>query len=63
MEVSHDVYFPLVPVGTRLLWARGVRALADGFISLLLPVYLGVLGMSSTFLTLLARSAALPLPQ
>jgi MFS family permease len=47
MAVSHDVYFPLVPVGTRLLWARGVRALADGFISLLLPVYLGVLGMSA----------------
>jgi MFS family permease len=33
-------------VGHRLLWVRGLRALVDGSTSLLLPVYLGVLGMS-----------------
>jgi MFS family permease len=31
---------------TRLLWVRGLRAFADGYISLLLPVYLVTLGMS-----------------
>lgn len=34
------------PVASRLLLVRGLRAFADGFVSLLLPVYLGVLGMS-----------------
>lgn len=34
------------PVITRLLWVRGLRALADGVVSLLLPIYLGLLGMS-----------------
>ncbi|MFL6675855.1 MAG: MFS transporter [Massilia sp.] len=29
----------------RLLWVRGLRAFADGFVSLLLPIYLGMLGM------------------
>lgn len=31
---------------THLLWARGLRAFADGYISLLLPVYLISLGMT-----------------
>jgi MFS family permease len=31
---------------TRVFWARGLRAATDGFVSLLLPVYLGVLGMT-----------------
>jgi MFS family permease len=30
----------------RLLWARGLRAFADGYVSLLLPVYLIALGFS-----------------
>jgi MFS family permease len=30
----------------RLLWVRGLRALADGYVSLLLPIYLLSLGMS-----------------
>lgn len=30
----------------RVLLVRGLRAFADGFVSLLLPIYLGVLGMS-----------------
>ncbi len=34
------------PVLNRLLWVRGVRAFADGYVSLLLPVYLTVLGMN-----------------
>lgn len=31
---------------TRLLWARGLRGFADGYVSILLPVYLTTLGMS-----------------
>jgi MFS family permease len=34
------------PAARRLLLVRGLRAFADGFVSLLLPIYLGVLGMS-----------------
>ena len=30
----------------RLLWARGLRAFGDGFVSLLLPLYLITLGLS-----------------
>jgi MFS family permease len=30
----------------RLLWVRGLRAFADGYVSLLLPIYLTVLGLS-----------------
>lgn len=29
----------------RILWARALRAFGDGYVSLLLPVYLTVLGM------------------
>ena len=31
---------------TRLLWVRGLRAFADGYVSLLLPIYLIALGMT-----------------
>lgn len=34
------------PMLTRLLWVRGLRAFADGYVSLLLPIYLIALGMS-----------------
>ena len=34
------------PVLPRLLWVRGLRAFADGYVSLLLPLYLTALGMS-----------------
>ena len=34
------------PIITRLLWVRGLRAFADGYVSLLLPIYLIALGMS-----------------
>ena len=33
----------LTPVARTLLWGRGLRAFADGFVSLLLPAYLTVL--------------------
>ena len=34
------------PILTRLLWVRGLRAFADGYVSLLLPVYLIELDMT-----------------
>ena len=30
----------------RLLWARGLRAFGDGYVSLLLPLYLLALGLT-----------------
>ncbi|NBR29230.1 MAG: MFS transporter, partial [Betaproteobacteria bacterium] len=41
--------FSFLPPGTnpdapRLLWTRGLRAFGDGFVSLLLPYYLTLLG-------------------
>jgi hypothetical protein len=33
------------PLLSRLLWVRGLRAFADGYVSLLLPLYLIDLGM------------------
>jgi MFS family permease len=35
------------PDAHRLVWARGLRALADGFVSILLPAYLVALGYSA----------------
>ncbi|SDA23652.1 Predicted arabinose efflux permease, MFS family [Nitrosospira sp. Nsp18] len=34
------------PILTRILWVRGLRAFGDGYVSLLLPVYLIELGMN-----------------
>ena len=34
------------PILTRLLWVRGLRAFADGYVSLLLPIYLIALDMT-----------------
>ncbi|SEK85315.1 MFS transporter [Nitrosovibrio tenuis] len=34
------------PILNRVLWVRGLRAFADGYVSLLLPIYLIELGMS-----------------
>ena len=34
------------PILTRILWVRGLRAFGDGYVSLLLPIYLIELGMS-----------------
>jgi len=36
----------VTPIARTLLWGRGLRAFADGFVSLLLPAYLTVLGFS-----------------
>lgn len=35
-----------IPLLRRLLWVKGLRSFADGYVSLLLPVYLIALGMS-----------------
>ena len=50
--VTGDEWWRLLPPGTstdalRVLTARGVRAFADGFVALLLPIYLVELGFSS----------------
>src|SRR5438445_13864007 len=47
-----DEWWRLLPRGTsrdagRILTARGLRAFADGFVSLLLPIYLVELGFSA----------------
>jgi MFS family permease len=34
------------PILTRILWVRGLRAFGDGYVSLLLPIYLIELGMN-----------------
>ena len=36
----------VTPAARTLLWGRGLRAFADGFVSLLLPAYLTLLGFS-----------------
>ena len=36
----------VMPETRLLLWGRGLRAFADGFVSLLLPAYLTLLGFS-----------------
>ncbi|MDE2230134.1 MAG: MFS transporter [Alphaproteobacteria bacterium] len=52
------------PVAVPLYWGRGLRAFADGFVSLLLPVYLKALGFDAfeigllTAATLLGSAAA-----
>src|ERR1700738_2066059 len=50
--VTGDEWWRLLPPGTsgdalRVLAARGVRAFADGFVALLLPIYLVDLGFNS----------------
>jgi predicted MFS family arabinose efflux permease len=50
--VTGDEWWRLLPPGTsedalRVLTARGVRAFADGFVALLLPIYLVELGFNS----------------
>jgi hypothetical protein len=50
--VTGDEWWRLLPPGTsgdalRILAARGVRAFADGFVALLLPIYLVELGFNS----------------
>lgn len=47
------------PILSRLLWARGLRAFADGYISLLLPLYLLTLGMGPLQVGVLATGTLL----
>jgi MFS family permease len=37
----------VAPAATTLYWVRGLRAFGDGFVSLLLPVYLKALGFDA----------------
>ena len=52
---------PESAIGTapRILWARGLRAFADGFVSVLLPVYLLDLGFSATGVGVIATATLL----
>ena len=43
----------------RLLWSKGLRAFADGYVSLLLPMYLLSLGMSPLDVGVIATSTLL----
>ncbi len=47
------------PILSRLLWIRGLRAFADGYISLLLPLYLLELGMGPLQVGILATGTLL----
>ncbi|MGZ5042059.1 MAG: MFS transporter, partial [Usitatibacter sp.] len=47
------------PHGNRLLVARGLRAFSDGYVSLLLPVYLVALGYSTVDVGLVATATLL----
>jgi MFS family permease len=52
MTDGHDMWWHLLPAGAsgdavRILTARGARAFADGFVALLLPIYLLELGFSA----------------
>ena len=49
----------LTPVARTLLWGRGLRAFADGFVSLLLPAYLTVLGFSPLEVGIIATATLL----
>src|SRR5262245_48888943 len=44
---------------TRLLWARGLRDFGDGFVAVLLPVYLTALGFSPLEVGVIATAALL----
>jgi hypothetical protein len=51
-RATRDEWWRLAPQGTstdaiRILAARGVRAFGDGFVALLLPIYLLDLGFSA----------------
>jgi hypothetical protein len=43
----------------RVLWARGLRAFADGYVSLLLPVYLIALGFGAFHVGVIATATLL----
>lgn len=46
LERQRDTHRMISPDVRRLLWARGLRAFADGYVSLLLPLYLLTLGLT-----------------
>lgn len=47
------------PLQRRLLWVRGLRAFADGYVSLLLPIYLIALGMTPLQVGVIATATLL----
>jgi MFS family permease len=47
------------PAAARLLWTRGLRAFGDGYISLLLPFYLSLLGFSALEVGVIASATLL----
>src|SRR5882757_9833684 len=62
--VTGDEWWRLLPPGTsedalRVLTARGVRAFADGFVALLLPIYLVELGFNSLAIGAIVASTLL----
>lgn len=46
-------------IARRLLWARGLRSCADGYVSNLLPVYLSALGMNALQVGVIATATLL----
>lgn len=46
----------VAPAARTLLWGRGLRAFADGFVSLLLPAYLTTLGVDALHVGVLATA-------
>jgi MFS family permease len=49
----------VTPAARTLLWGRGLRAFADGFVSLLLPAYLTALGFDAFHVGVLATATLL----
>jgi MFS family permease len=49
----------VTPTARTLLWGRGLRAFADGLVSLLLPAYLTVLGFSPLEVGVIATATLL----
>ena len=49
----------MTPIVRRVLWVRGLRAFADGYVSLALPVYLIALGFSAVEVGVIATATLL----
>ncbi|MDP6785968.1 MAG: hypothetical protein QF830_12355 [Rhodospirillales bacterium] len=47
------------PQARLVLWVRGLRAFGDGYVSLILPFYLSILGLDPFFVGLIATASLL----